>query len=114
MFRDHATTKCPLFVLFDFEVPYEQGWFEKAGYVEHRLDPDGALSAEAYIGNTGSITELNWVLLHELGHVIFLAHDDFETSVMYYQSGEPDFSSVLNIAHFTDHDVAATKAIYAR
>ena len=99
-------------VEFIFNVPHEPNWFEAAGYVRHYLDDIGRLRATVYIGNTGSDHELHWVLMHELGHVVFLEHDDFPASTMYYFVREQDFSSVLNTAHFTDHDSEAIRSRY--
>ena len=54
------------------------------------------------------------VLMHEFGHVIFLAHDDYTASVM-YPVGNDDSTSFdsTNWTRFTDMDVASVQQSYA-
>lgn len=94
---------------FQFNVPHERGWFEAAGWVQHRVAANGSLEATVLVGNTGSDQELHYVLMHELGHVLFLDHDDFAASIMHTKIGNLEFEgagSTLRVPHFTDHDRA--------
>lgn len=98
-------------------MPYERHWFEKAGHVAFRRERrDGRLRAAIYVGNTPSDGVLHYVLMHELGHVLFLKHDEYRSSIMHPGVGDPFFfstpGSVLEVQHFSDTDVAAIQEQY--
>ena len=98
--------------------PHERHWFEAAGHVTFgRMKSTGRIFSEVYVGNTPSDGVLHYVLMHELGHVLFLAHDEYPSSIMYHEVGDPFFltknlKSVLAIQHFSDTDVAAVLEQY--
>jgi predicted Zn-dependent protease len=53
------------------------------GHTSHRGDDSGPKSAEVVLVDASDVRAVYRFAMHELGHVLGLAHDDFESSVMY-------------------------------
>lgn len=115
-FRTEIFKSCDVpHVIFNFNVPHEQNRFEKLDYVQHRMSPDGTMRANVFVGNTSSDPELWYVLLHSMGHVLFLKHDDYPSSIMYPHVPEDLRTRPLNpmsFPHFSDNDVRAIRDMY--
>jgi len=84
------------------------------GYVTHRRMPGGQLRANVYIRSDVAADSrlLHVVLLHEFGHLVGLAHDDFTLSIMYPLSREEWGSGEMSTAHVTDRDKANLRHRY--
>jgi|PlaIllAssembly_1097288.scaffolds.fasta_scaffold00050_2 hypothetical protein len=80
--------------------------------MHHNRDDNGRLMAWINIHAGMDVATLFAVLQHELGHVIGLAHDDFESSVMFPLIPGGELPTTLR-RRFTDTDVAAIRARYA-
>jgi len=89
------------------DAPSEPGWIDAGGDVRFRRNAAGVLSASMRICNPGDIATLHKVLLHEFGHVMGLAHDDFEDSAMW-----PTIGGERLGLRFTDGDRAILRRLY--
>jgi hypothetical protein len=110
-------------VTVSWGVPYEPTAGRKGtalGYVSHSYNRDGGrcdangLCANVGIRDTTERTSY-LILRHEFGHVFFLAHDDYESSVMYpetYDDTEDD--QMTNLAANSQPDIEALQERYAR
>lgn len=71
-------------------VAHEPGYLDAHGDASHAVTPMGVY-CEARTSNTGTSEILHLVLQHEIGHCLGLAHDDYESSIMYpEQRSTPD------------------------
>ena len=90
------------------DVPAERNWTDAGGQVRHAR-ANGVMRATVQVTNIGDIATLHRVLVHEFGHVLGLAHDDFEDSAMW-----PTISGDRLGARFTDGDCSAIRKLYKR
>jgi len=113
----------PATVTIFWGVPYGNGPAERAeGYVSHFYNRDGStdlvsgneacdsngLCAHVGIRAIASERVSYIVLVHELGHVLFLGHDDYTASVMYPLSfDDSEDATIVNWTRFVDGDVDA-------
>lgn len=74
-----------------------------------QTDPSHWSNCAIETSNTGIITILDLVLQHELGHCLGLAHDDFNSSIMYPVQSEYDGLPPT----FTDSDKKILRGLYA-
>jgi len=83
------------------------------GYVTHRRVATG-LRGHVFIRSdvVADSRLLHVVLLHELGHLAGLAHDDFTLSIMFPLSREEWESGEMSTAHVTDRDKANLRHRY--
>ncbi len=89
------------------DVPAERGWMDAGGDVRFNRASTGVLSAAVRTCNAGDIATLHKVLVHEFGHVLGLAHDDFEDSAMW-----PDIAGERLGLRFTDGDRGIVRRLY--
>jgi len=87
----------------------EGGVDHPPGYVSHmRLGGTEQIRASVHIRSDVESADalLHGVLLHELLHVVGLAHDDFRASLMYPRTADDwDAGYAISTAHVTDHDI---------
>lgn len=70
------------------EQPRSDDWIDSAGTASHYMN-GGKCAIKT--SNTGNIELESMVLLHEIGHCLGLAHDDFDISIMrHVQTPTPD------------------------
>lgn len=84
---------------------------EPGGSARHLRGASGRMFAVVETTNVTNPTLKTRVLVHEFGHVLGLAHDPFQSSIMYPtqpDSEEPDF------VRFTDSDQALLNSMYCR
>lgn len=87
------------------------------GYVSHvRVGRHGPVRGYLYLrSDVGADTRiLHLVLLHELGHLAGLRHDDFTLSIMYPIVRSDWFAPALSHAHVTDYDRKLLRQHYYR
>lgn len=97
-------------IWIDIGVPAEPGWLDPGGTAEIITEPDGSKTCLIQTSNTGTDEILSYVILHELGHCLGLAHDDWEGSIMRRtQSNAPDLRDAPRIS---DHDRALLRNRY--
>ncbi len=105
----HMVSECEVGQVPDmhirFNVPYEKGRFEASGHVNHFKRRDGRLFAEIKIGNTSSDELLYYVIQHEVLTAIGLAHDDYQSSIMYYKLDE--IENFMDAPRISDTDKEA-------
>lgn len=93
-------------------ISQELGWMRDAnGVASHFVGPNGNLGCNVATWNTGTSLLLSRTLHHEIGHALGLAHDDFESSIMY-----PTLSSRNSSVYpprITDHDRSLLRELYA-
>jgi len=99
-------------VRIDFETAQEVGesWMRDAGggALHHR--DEGRLWCEIRTWNNGTVEMVDKVLVHELGHCLGLAHDDFPDSAMYPEM-RPD-GDRLTRPRITDSDRDLLRELY--
>lgn len=96
------------------EVPQDvhSTWIrDSGGGALHHMD-NGIIWCEIRTWNSGTVEMVDKVLVHELGHCLGLAHDDFRDSAMYPEV-VPDEDGELTRLRFTDHDRALLRGLYA-
>lgn len=94
-------------VIVFFNSPPGAGMPHEGGTTTHYFNDHGRVtSAVVYVYNTPLADELGAVLAHEMGHVLGLAHDPFESSVMHSPPPMP--------WHFTDDDVKLIRSLRER
>lgn len=89
--------------------PLLVGSEEPGGSTRHSRGESGRMFATVETTNVTNPTLKTRVLVHEFGHVLGLAHDPFEASIMFPtqpDSEEPDF------IRFTDADQATLNQLY--
>ena len=101
-------------IRIDFEGAAEVGgpMSDPGGVVHHRRDAEGRLHCDMYTWNNGSITEVDGVLIHELGHCLGLAHDDFPDSAMYDQFIVTLGAERISRLRITDYDRSLLRDLY--
>jgi len=80
------------------------------GWTNFFWEEDKIIRADGYISNTSEIDLTQEILLHKLGHIAGLAHDDFEDSVMFPHRREQ--LTKLRISRFTDRDKIFLRGTY--
>jgi len=68
-------------------------------------------SAGVTVRNVGDVVTAHRIILHELGHVAGLAHDDFESSLMFWRTVDV-LESPTPIGRLTDADRETLREIY--
>lgn len=84
-----------------------------AGYVVHRrVGP--VLRGDVYLRSDVESVDRTLYLVgrHELLHFVGLAHDDFESSVMFPMATDDSISEAMGTAHITDFDRALLRSMY--
>jgi predicted Zn-dependent protease len=71
------------------------------------------MAADACVIMVGTNRLAYLIAVHELGHVIGLAHDDFESSPMYPVTVDDSGSEVLRTIRVSDSDVRLLRTTYA-
>ena len=90
-------------ITVEFQVPYEKDKMEHSGLATCMQD-----FCRVQICNVGTLAGTVLALRHELGHVLGLAHDDFEDSLM-YEGGLNENQQY----RLTDYDRSIIRARYA-
>jgi len=90
-------------ISMQLQVPYEEGKMETSGLATCKK---GWCKVE--ICNVPTVTEMTLAIRHELGHVLGLAHDDFEDSLMF--GGELNSDQQYRL---TDYDRSIIRARYS-
>lgn len=93
-------------------LPIEVGRNSPAGLVSHRRLSNGEIQGLVRLWETTSIRTTHQVLMHELGHLIGLAHDDFQDSLMYPTYQDNNLGESTGSIRITDSDVALLKRLY--
>lgn len=99
-------------VRIDLETAQEVGvssMHDTGGSALHHRE-EGHLWCEIHTWNNGTVEMLDKVLVHELGHCLGLAHDDFPDSAMYPEM-HPD-GDRLTRPRITDSDRALLRELY--
>lgn len=76
---------------------------QEGGHVQHYRKSDASLTAEVYISNTSTVMVRHAILIHEFGHLLGLAHDNFQASPMYHSYIDDEEAIPLYI-RITDAD----------
>lgn len=85
------------------------------GHIAHRRTESG-LEADVFIRSDVESSDrlLYRVLMHELLHVLGLAHDDFQASIMFPVMLDDTVEGSMSAAHVTDVDRARLRELYGR
>lgn len=111
LFRLDRGTGAPPAVALVLGAPAERG--DPPGECRHWLRPDGfASSAAVVVRNVPDDATIFRVLLHELGHVAGLAHDDWTGSMMNRRTISAD-ASELPPGRLSDSDRSDLRELYA-
>jgi len=101
-------------VLITIGVPYDRNtWSEPGGKTWHYRTTEGRLRANIQTANTGDTSMLNMVLIHEMLHVLGLAHDDWIGSIMYPVQQDGDRGVSFGRLWISDFDRAFLRSRYA-
>lgn len=83
------------------------------GYCKHQNNGE-RLHAIVGVRPAGDTRHEYRVTFHELGHALGLAHDDFESSIMYEHVWDDRNDERMSFTRFTDWDRARFRATYGR
>jgi hypothetical protein len=103
-FRVVGTDRPDPKISMQLQVPYEKGKMETSGLATCEKG-----WCKVQICNVPTVTEMTLAIRHELGHVLGLAHDDFEDSLMY--GGELNADQQYRL---TDYDRSIIRARYSQ
>lgn len=97
-------------IVVDMGVPPSETWEAAGGHFALTGTDEEYQQCVIYTANTGTQDVLFWVLQHELGHCLGLAHDDFSRSIMYRSQWTVD--DFRDRPWITDADRAAIREKY--
>jgi len=97
-------------VFINIGVPAEPGWMDPGGTAEIVTEEDGWQHCLIQTSNTGTDEILFYVIMHELGHCLGLAHDTWEGSIMREVQSSP--ADLRNSPRVSDHDEALLRNRY--
>lgn len=86
---------------------WDAGSIDANGATYHRK-VNGNLFSDIYVSNVVAPNELAAVLVHELGHVVFLGHDEVEESFMHYPT------LTMERIRVRDSDKGALRSLYTK
>lgn len=96
-------------VIVTLDAVIEAGRDEAGGATSHALNPEVGLQAYVDVMAVGDPHLRMRVLVHEFGHVLGLAHDDYERSIMFpTQINSPD----LQFTMFSQSDRQLLRGLY--
>lgn len=96
-------------VIVDLDAAMLVGRDHPGGATTHSRDSEFVMRAHIDVMAAGDAQTKMRVLVHELGHVLGLAHDDFRSSIMYPTQTQ---TSDLQFTMFTEHDQDLLNSLY--
>lgn len=85
---------------------------DAGGWCEHHRTERGHMTAEIGIISVATTRLAYLVTVHELGHLLGLAHDDFESSPMFRLTRDDSEDDRLGFTVVTDHDRGLLRSTY--
>ena len=108
----HVTIGIPIEVNVEMDVPQDAGprHMDPGGYYELRGDSGEWNWCIVEVSDDITSDELQfYVLQHEIGHCLGLAHDDYEASIMY---PEKRLLDIATMPHISDWDRGLLRKLY--
>lgn len=100
-------------VLTHIGVPQDSSWTCPGGHTWHERDSTGRMYATVETSNTGDISTLHAVLIHEYLHALGLGHDDWEGSIMFVRQESTWEGIPFGRLWISDHDTSWLRSRYA-
>jgi hypothetical protein len=97
-------------IFINIGVPSEEGWMDPGGTAVIITESDGWQHCLIETSNSGSSEILFYVIMHELGHCLGLAHDTWEGSIMRRTQGSA--ADLRDAPRISDHDTALLRNRY--